>query len=117
MHMPLHQQVRGDDFLAHNHRQQQLSEADGFQALALLAVKHKEYQRIHSQDSPSDIHGTQPSETLHQMACCGPQEAIPGLMVLSAPTLRGILGHRWCLHNRDHEPESTSSYNSLALVG
>ena len=114
MHMPLHQQVRGDDFLAHNHRQQQLSEADGFQALALLAVKHKEYHRIHSQDSPSDIHGTQPSDTLHQMACYEPQGAGLQSEVLSAPIPLEKLVHRQYRRSTDHVLDCTSSYNSLA---
>ena len=91
-------------------------EAGGFQVSALLALKHKVCRRTHSRDSPSDRRGIRPSDSLHQKACYGPQEAIPRLMALSAPMLLEKLVHRQYLHDRDHEPVNTNSYNSSALV-
>ena len=115
--MPLHQQVRGDDSLTHNHRLRPQYGAGGFPNQGALAVKHKECRKTHSQDNPSDIHGIRFSVSLHRKACCGPQEAIPGLMALSAPILLEIQEHCQYLHDRDHEPVNTNSYNSSVLVG
>ena len=117
MHMPLHQQARDDGLATHSHRQQQLSEADGFQALALPAVKHKEYHRIHSQDSPSDIHGTPLSDNLHQKAYYEPQEVNLLLEALFETILWGIQEHRQYLHGRVHASENINTYNSTALAG
>ena len=114
--MLLRRQGHYDGSLSSNHIRLQQSGVGGSQDSGMLCVRLPACRKIHSQDSPSDIHGTQPSDTLHQMACCGPQEAIPGLMVLSAPTLRGILGHHQYLHDRDHEPVNTNSYISSVLV-
>ena len=75
--MPLHRQVRGDDLLTHNHRQQPRCGADGFQVLALLAVKHKGCRRTRSQDNPSGIYGRRPSDNLRRKACCGQQAVNP----------------------------------------
>ena len=71
MHMPLHQQVRGDDSLTHNHRLRPQYGAGGFPNQGALAVKHKECRKTHSQDNPSDIHGIRFSVSLHRKACCG----------------------------------------------
>jgi len=60
--MPLHQQARDDGLATHSHRQLLQFEAGGFQVPALLAVKHKECRRTHSQGSPSDIHGIRLSD-------------------------------------------------------
>ena len=116
MHMPLRLQVRGGDLLIHNHRQQLQSEAGGFLNQEAPAVRHKGCHRTHSQGSPSDIRGKQPSDNLRQRACCEPQEVNLLSEVLSAPILLGKLVHRQYLHDRDHEPMSTNSYNSSALA-
>ena len=50
---------------------------DGSLSQGNYDAMHTVYRRNHSRDSPSDKHGTLPSDTLHQMVCCGPQEAIP----------------------------------------
>ena len=117
MHMPLHQQVRGDDSLIDSHRQQQQFEAGGSPSRGELAVKHKACRRTRIWDSPSDKHGTLLSNSLHQKACCGPQGADPLSEALSVPILWGTQGHHLYLHDKDHEPVNTNSYNSSALAG
>ena len=72
-HKLLRQQVRGDDLLIHNHRQQQQFEAGGFLNQGVLAAKRKVCRKTRSRGSPSDRRGTQPSDTPHQKACCGPR--------------------------------------------
>lgn len=117
MHMLLHQQVHGDDPLNSSHMLQLQFEVGGFLNQEAHAVKHKEYHRTRNLGNPSDILETQLSDSLHQKACCGPQEAIPGLMALFAPILSGILVHPQYHPGRDHEPVNTNSYNSSALAG
>ena len=117
MHMPLRQQVRGDGFPTHNHRRRQQSEADGSPNQEAHAVKHKGYRKTHSQDSPSDRLGTRPSDNFHQKACCEQQVVNLQSQVLFAPRLLGIQEHRQYLHDRGHEPENTSNYNSSAQAG
>ena len=62
MHTPLRRQVRGDDLPTHSHRLRPLSEAGGSQGLVELVVRRIGCHRIHSQDSPSDIHGIRLSD-------------------------------------------------------
>ena len=115
-HKLLHQQVRCDGFPTHNHRRRPQYGVDGFPNQGALAVKRKAYRRTRSQGNPFDIHGTQPSDSLHRKACCGPQGA--GLLskAQSAPIPWETLVHRQYLHGRDHVPVNTSSYNSSALA-
>ncbi len=96
---------------------QQQYEAGDFLNQEAHAVKHKGYHRTHSRDSPSDRRGTQLSDTLHRRAYCEPQEADLLSEVLSAPILLGRQARRQYLHDKDHEPENTSSYNSSVRVG
>ena len=88
MHKLQHRPVHGGDSPTHNHRLQLQFEAGGFLNQGILAVKHKAYRRTHSQDSPSDRHGTQPSNNPHRMAC-GEQQVVNLLSeVLSVLTLK-----------------------------
>ena len=70
MHMPLHQQARGDDSLTYSHRLLPQSGVGGFLNQGVLAAKRTVCRRTHSRDSPSDRHGTRLSDNLHQRACC-----------------------------------------------
>ena len=112
-----HPQVRDGDSLTDTHILPPPYATDDSLGLENNGVMHIEYRRNHSRDSPSDKHGTQPSDTLHQMVCCGPQEAIPESMAQSAPILSGIQVHPLYLPGIVHVPENTNSYNSLAQVG
>ena len=115
--MLLHQQVRGDDPLNNSHKQLLQFEAGDSPNLEAHAVKHKECRKTRNLGNPSDILETQPSDTLHQKVYYERQAVNPLLEVLFAPILSGILVHPQYLHDRDHEPLNTSSYNSSALVG
>ena len=115
--MLLHPQVHDGDSLTDNHILLPQYATDDSPSLGNYDVMHIVYRRNHSRDSPSDKHETLPSDTLHQMVCCGPQEAIPGLMALSAPILSGIQVHPLYLPGIVHVPENTNSYNSSVLVG
>ena len=114
--MPLHQQVRGDDPLNSSHKLRLQFEAGGFLNQGVLAAKRKVCRKTHIQGSPSDRRGTLPSDTPHQKAYYELQVEDLLSLVLSVPILLEILGHRWCLHNKDHVPANTSSYNSSALA-
>ena len=114
--MLLHQQVRGDDPLNSSHKLQLQFEAGDFLNQGALALKHKVYRKTHSLDSPSDRHGILLSGNLRQKACCERQVVSPLSMVLFAPILLEKLVHRQYLHDRDHAPKNTNSYNSLALL-
>ena len=85
--------MHGGDLQVHNHRLLPLSEADGFQVPAILAVKHKECRRTHNQGSPSDRHETRLSDIPRQRACCEPQVADLQSKVLSATRLLEIQEH------------------------
>ena len=61
-HRLLHRLMHDDDPVSNSHKQLLQFEAGGFQVPALLAVKHKECRRTHSQGSPSDIHGIRLSD-------------------------------------------------------
>ena len=116
-HMLLHQQGHCDGFLNSNHRQQLLCEADDSPNLEAHDVRHIVCRRTHSLGSPFDIYGIRPSNNLHQKVCYEQRVVIPLSEVQSAPILSGILVHRQYLHDRDHEPVNTNSYNSSALAG
>ena len=116
MHKLLRQQVRGDDLLIHNHRQQQQFEAGGFLNQGVLAAKRKVCRKTHSQGSPSDRRGTQPSDTPHQKAYYELQVEDLLSLVLSVPILLEIPGLLPYLDYKDHEPENTNNYNNSALA-
>ena len=116
-HMLLHRQVRGDDPLNSSHKLQLQSEAGGFPNLEAHAVKHKECRKTRNLDIPSDTHEKQLSNNLRQKACYEQRVASSLSEALSEPILLEKLVHRQYLHDRDHEPVSTNSYNSSALAG
>ena len=116
-HKLLRQQVRGDDLLTHNHRRKLQFEVGDFLNQGTLVVKHKECRKTRNLDNPSDIHETQPSDTLRQKVYYERQAVNPLLGVLFAPILSGILVHPLYHPGRVHVPGCTSSYNSLALAG
>ena len=109
--------MHGDDPLSNSHKQQLQFEADGFLNQGALALRHKGCHRTHSQGSPSDRRGTLPSDTPHQKAYYELQVEDLLSLVLSVPILLEKLVHRQYLHDRNHEPVNTNSYNSLALAG
>ena len=116
MHRPLRRQVRGDDSLTYSHRLLPQSEAGGFPNQGVRAAKRTVCRRTHNLDSPSDIREKQPSNNLRQKACYEQRVASSLSEALSEPILLEKLVHRQYLHGRDHEPENTNSYNSLALA-
>ena len=117
MHRLLHQQGRCDDALNGNHTQLQRCATGGSPDSGRLCVRLQACRRTHSQDSPSDRHGIRLSGNPHQRAYCELQVEDLLLKVISAPIPWETQGHRRCLHDRVHAPESTNSYNSSALVG
>ena len=85
-------------------------EVGGSPNQVILDEIHTKYHRIHSQDSPSDIHGKQPSDNSRQMVCCGLQAVILQSTVQSAPILSETQGHLPYLPGIVHEPVNTSNW-------
>ena len=112
-HKLLHRPVHGGDSLAHSHRRRLRCGVDGFPVRVILVVKHKAYRRTHNLDSPFDKHGTQPSNSLHQKACYELQAVAHQSAALFVSKLRGIQVLHLYHHGTSHEPDCTSSYNSL----
>ena len=80
-------QVRGDDLLIHNHRQQLQFEVGGFLNQEALAAKRKECRRTHSQGSPSDSSGTQLLGSPHRKAYYVPLAVVLLSVALSVSRL------------------------------
>ena len=116
-HKPLRRQVRDDGLPTHNHRRQLQFEVGDFLNQGALVVKHKECRKTRNLGNPSDILETQPSDTLRQKVYYERQAVNPLLEALFVTILSGILVHRQYLHDRDHAPDCTNSYNSSVLVG
>ena len=94
MHMPLRQQVHGDDSLSSNHTRLQRCGAGGFLSLGTPDGRHTVCHKTHSQDNPSDIHETRLSDNFRRMACYEQRVVIPLSEVQSVPILWGTLVHR-----------------------
>ena len=116
-HMPLRQQVHGDDPLSNSHKQQLQFEAGDSPNLEAHAVRHIVCHKTRSLDNPSDRHGTLLLDIPRQKACCAQRVVILLSMVLSVPIPWGKQVLPQCPHGRGHVPGCTSNYNSWALAG
>ena len=109
--MLLHRQGHGGGCPSNSHRLLQLSGADGSPNQEAHDVTHRGYRKTQNQGNPSDKHGIRLSDILHRRACCELQGEDLLSVVLSVPIPLGRRVHHLCLHDKDHAPANTSSYN------
>ena len=102
--MLLRPPVRDGGFRVDNHTQRPPYATDDSPGKGSNGAMHTAYRRTHSRDSPSDRHGTLPSDSLRQMACYGPQEASPESAAQSAPIPSETREPPQCLRGTVHEP-------------